>query len=212
MIAMSGALIGLLVVVVIIVLFVVYVIAKYNGLIGLRNKIENAYAQIDVQLTRRHDLIPNLVETVKGYAAHERRTFEAVTAARAGAVSAQTSGDPGRVGPAENALTSSLRTLFAVAENYPQLRAVDSFLQLQEELTATEDKLEFARHFYNTSVRDYNVAIQTFPRSVLARAFGFSPVGFFETAAGGRDVPQVSLTGPELPVPERVQPPGTSSS
>jgi len=187
-------------------------VLAFNGLVRGRVRAREAWSQIDVELTRRHDLIPNLVETVKGYAAHERRTFEAVTAARAGAVSAQTSGDPGRVGPAENALTSSLRTLFAVAENYPQLRAVDSFLQLQEELTATEDKLEFARHFYNTSVRDYNVAIQTFPRSVLARAFGFSPVGFFETAAGGRDVPQVSLTGPELPVPERVQPPGTSSS
>jgi len=186
-------------------------VLAFNGLVRARVRTREAWSQIDVELTRRHDLIPNLVETVKGYAAHERGTFAAVTAARAGAISAQTSGDPGRVGPAENVLTGSLRTLFAVAENYPQLRAVESFLQLQEQLTATEDKLEFARHFYNTSVRDYDVAIQTFPRSVLARAFGFRPADFFETDAGHRDVPSVSFTAPGAPTADRVRPPGPTS-
>jgi LemA protein len=186
-------------------------VLAFNGLVRARVRTREAWSQIDVELTRRHDLIPNLVETVKGYAAHERGTFAAVTAARAGAISAQTSGDPGRVGPAENVLTGSLRTLFAVAENYPQLRAVESFLQLQEQLTATEDKLEFARHFYNTSVRDYDIAIQTFPRSVLARAFGFGPVGFFETDARHREAPPVSLTGPGASTPDPVRSPGPTS-
>ena len=183
-------------------------VLAFNGLVRDRVRTREAWSQIDVELTRRHDLLPNLVQTVKGYAAHERATFEAVTAARAGAVSAQGSGDPSRVGAAENVLTGSLRTLFAVAENYPQLRAVESFLQLQEQLTATEDKLEFARHFYNTSARDYDIAIQTFPRSLLATAFGFHPVGFFETDAGARDVPQVSFTGPGAPTADRVLPHG----
>jgi len=200
--------------VIIVVVAVVVVggaVLAFNGLVRARVRTREAWSQIDVELTRRHDLIPNLVQTVKGYAAHERATFEAVTAARAGAVSAQGSGDPGRVGTAENVLTGSLRTLFAVAENYPQLRAVESFLQLQEQLTATEDKLEFARHFYNTSVRDYDVAIQTFPRSVLARAFGFRPADFFETDAGHRDVPSVSFTAPGAPTADRVRPPGPTS-
>ena len=186
-------------------------VLAFNGLVRARVRTREAWSQIDVELTRRHNLVPNLVATVQGYAAHERGTFEAVTAARAGAVSAQGSGDPGRVGPAEDVLTGSLRTLFAVAENYPQLRAVESFLQMQEQLTATEDKLEFARHFYNTSVRDYDVAIQTFPRSVLARAFGFDPVGFFEADAGHREATPVSFTGPGTPVSDRVRPPGPAT-
>ena len=196
-------------------------VLAFNGLVRGRVRTREAWSQIDVELTRRHDLIPNLVQTVKGYAAHERGTFEAVTQARAGAVTAQASGDPGKVGPAENVLTESLRSLFAVAENYPQLRAAEAFLQLQEQLTATEDKLEFARHFYNTSARDYDIAIQTFPRSLLATAFGFHPVGFFETDAGARDVPQVSFTGPGAPGPvdpsqqtasSPTQPPGPSTA
>jgi LemA protein len=173
-------------------------VLAFNRLVRGRVRTREAWSQIDVQLTRRHDLIPNLVDTVKGYAAHERGTLEAVTTARAGAVGAQVGGDPGRIGPAENVLTRSLRTLFAVAENYPQLRAVESFLQLQEELTATEDKLEFARHFYNTSVRDYNIAIQVFPRSLLARAFGFSPAAFFEADPGSQKLQPVPFTGPGL--------------
>ncbi len=205
-----------IVVVVVVAVLVLGAVLAFNGLVRARVRTREAWSQIDVELKRRHDLIPNLVETVKGYAAHERGTFEAVTAARAGAVSAQASGDPGRVGPAENALTQSLRTLFAVAENYPQLRAVESFGQLQEQLTATEDKLEYARHFYNTSARDFNVAIQTFPRNLLAGAFGFSPVGFFETDPAEREVPKVSFTSPEPPSANgsaptaalRPQPPG----
>jgi LemA protein len=186
----------ILIVFVVAAAIVVVGVLAFNGLVRDRVRTREAWSQIDVELTRRHDLIPNLVETVKGYATHERDTFEAVTAARVGAVDAQAGGDPSKVGPAENALSGSLRTLFAVAESYPQLRAVESFLQLQEQLTATEDKLEFARHFYNTSVRDYNVAIATFPRSVLASMGGFRPADFFETDPGTRDTPAVSFTDP----------------
>lgn len=185
----------------IVVLVVVVVLAgggvlAYNGLVRRRNRTQEAWSEIDVELKRRHDLIPNLVETVKGYAAHERETFEAVTSARAGAVSAGATGDPAKIGPAENLLSQSLRSLFAVAENYPQLRAVESFLQLQEQLTATEDKLEFARRYYNTSARDYNISIQTFPRNLLAGSFGFHPVAFFEAGETDRAVPEVSFTNP----------------
>src|SRR5580692_8575860 len=163
----------LIVVLVVVVVLAGIAVLAYNSLVRRRTRTQEAWSEIDVELKRRHDLIPNLVETVKGYATHEQSTFEAVTAARAGAVSAGATGDPAKIGPAENALSGTLRSLFAVAENYPQLRAVESFVQLQEQLTATEDKLEFARRYYNTSSRDYNVAIQTFPRSVLAGAFGF---------------------------------------
>src|SRR5436305_14010619 len=123
------------------VALVVYVAVVFNGFIRKRNRTQEAWAQIDVELKRRHDLIPNLIETVKGYAAHERQTFESVTQARAAAVTASTSGDPRQIAPAETALSQSLRSLLAVAENYPQLRAVETFTNLQEELTATEDKI-----------------------------------------------------------------------
>ena len=182
-----------IVIVVVLVLVVVVVAASYNGLVRRRNRTQEAWSQIDVELKRRHDLIPNLVETVKGYAAHEKSTFEAVTNARAAAVSAGATGDPAKVGAAENALTQSLRSLFAVAENYPQLKAVDTFLQLQEQLTATEDKIEFARRYYNGSARDYNTAIQSFPRNLLAGPFGFHAVGFYEADEADRAVPQVSF-------------------
>jgi LemA protein len=168
-------------------------VLAYNGLVRRRNRTQEAWSQIDVELKRRHDLIPNLVETVKGYAAHERETFEAVTNARAAAVAAGATGDPAQVAPAENALSGALRSLFAVAENYPQLRAVESFTQLQEQLTATEDKIEFARRYYNTSARDYNIAIQSFPRNLIASTFGFKAVGFFEADEADRAVPQVSF-------------------
>jgi LemA protein len=171
-------------------------VLAYNGLVRRRNRVQEAWSEIDVELKRRHDLIPNLVETVKGYASHESATFEAVTAARAGAVSAGATGDPAKVGPAENVLSQTLRSLFAVSENYPQLRAVESFLQLQEQLTATEDKLEYARRFYNTSGRDYNIALQSFPRNLLASSFGFHAVAFFQTDEAEREVPKVSFTGP----------------
>lgn len=174
-------------------------ILSYNGLVRRRNRTQEAWSEIDVELKRRHDLIPNLVETVKGYAAHERQTFEAVTTARAGAIAAGSTGDPAQIGPAEDALSRSLRSLFAVAENYPQLKAVETFLQLQEQLTASEDKLEYARRYYNTSARDYNVAIQSFPRNVLARMFGFTGFGFFEAAPADKEVPTVSFTGSNTP-------------
>ena len=188
--------VALIVIVIVVVVLVGAGVLLFNGLVRRRNRTKEAWSEIDIELKRRHDLIPNLVETVKGYASHERGTFEAVTAARAGAVSAGASGDPTKIGPAENALSASLRSLFAVAENYPQLRAVESFLQLQEQLTATEDKLEYARRFYNTNARDYNTALQTFPRNLLAGALGFVAVGFFETADSDRDVPNVTFDSP----------------
>jgi LemA protein len=189
-----------IVVVLVIVLVIVVVVAAggflaYNGLIRRRNRTQEAWSEIDVELKRRHDLIPNLVQTVQGYAAHEKGTFEAVTAARAGAVSAGATGDPTKVGPAEDTLSTALRSLFAVAENYPQLRAVESFLQLQEQLTATEDKLEYARRYYNTSARDFNIAQQTFPRNFLASMFGFKPVTFFEATTADSSVPEVNFAG-----------------
>ncbi len=159
----------LIVILVVIVLIVFGTWAAFNGLIKRRNRTQEAWSQIDVELKRRHDLVPNLVSTVQGYAAHEQGTFEAVTRACANAVSAGATGDPVQIASAENALSGALRSVFAVAENYPQLRAVESFLQLQEALTSTEDKIEYARRYYNTSVRDYNIGLQTFPRRLDCR-------------------------------------------
>jgi len=186
---------AVIVIVVVVVVLLGGTALAFNGLVRKRTRTEEAWSQIDVVLKRRHDLIPNLVETVKGYATHERETLEAVTAARTGAVSATATGDPAAVGAAENALSQSLRSLFAVAEAYPQLKAVDSFLQLQEELTASEDKIEYARRYYNTSVRDYNIAIQTFPRNLLAGAFGYHSLVFFQADEPDRAVPGVSFEG-----------------
>jgi LemA protein len=185
----------LIIVIIIVVLVVLGLWAAFNGLVKKRNRTQEAWSEIDVELKRRHDLIPNLVSTVQGYAAHEQGTFEAVTQARANAVSAGATGDPEKIGPAENALSGALRSLFAVAENYPQLRAVESFLQLQETLTATEDKIEYARRYYNTSARDFNIALQTFPRNLIAGTFGFKAVAFFEADEEDRAVPQVNFTG-----------------
>lgn len=170
-------------------------VLAYNGLVRRRNRTAEAWSQIDVELRRRHDLIPNLVQTVSGYAAHERGTLDSVTQARAAAVTAGQGGDPRAIAQAENALTASLRSLFAVAENYPDLKAVQSFTALQEQLTATEDKLEYARRYYNTSARDYDVALQTFPRNLIAGPFGFRPVGFFEADVEDEQVPQVRFPG-----------------
>ena len=193
----------LIIVIVIVVLLALGLWAGYNGLVKKRNRTQEAWSEIDVELKRRHDLIPNLVSTVQGYAAHEQGTFEAVTQARANAVTAGATGDPGQIAPAENALSGALRSLFAVAENYPQLRAVESFLQLQETLTATEDKIEYARRYYNTSARDYNIALQTFPRNLIAGPFGFKAVAFFAADEEDRAVPQVSFpgSGPGRPGP-----------
>src|SRR5437899_8495331 len=190
-----------IVLIVVLVVIVLGLVLAFNGLVRRRTRTQEAWSQIDVELKRRHDLIPNLVETVKGYAAHEQGTFEAVTNARAAAVAAGATGDPARIGAAENALSGTLRSLFAVAENYPQLRAVESFNQLQEQLTATEDKVEFARRYYNGSARDYNAAIQTFPRNVLSGMFGFKPVAFFEAETTDRDVPQVNFGSTPPPAP-----------
>jgi LemA protein len=191
---------GVTVVVVIIVVIVVLILvlglwAAYNALVKKRNRTQEAWSEIDVELKRRHDLIPNLVSTVEGYASHERGTFEAVTAARATAVSAGATGDPAKIAPAEDALSGALRSLFAVAENYPQLRAVESFVQLQETLTATEDKIEYARRYYNTSARDYNISLQTFPRNFIAGSFHFTAVAFFGAGDADRAVPEVKFPG-----------------
>ncbi|MGD0749371.1 MAG: LemA family protein [Acidimicrobiales bacterium] len=184
----------IVIIVAVVALLLVGAWAAFNGLIKRRNRTREAWSQIDVELKRRHDLVPNLVSTVQGYAAHEKGTFEAVTQARSDAVSAGATGDPEKVASAENALSGALRSLFAVAENYPQLRAVDSFLQLQEALTSTEDKIEYARRYYNTSARDYNTGLQTFPRSLIAALFHFEPAEFFAAQDDDRAVPQLSFS------------------
>jgi LemA protein len=158
-------------------LVLIWLIAVFNGLVALRNRVQNAWAQIDVQLKRRHDLIPNLVETVRGYMQHERSVFEAVTEARAQAIVAGNN-IPVRTA-AESALSGALGKLFAVAENYPQLRAVENFQILQEELTSTENRIAYARQCYNDEVMKYNTTQSTFPRNLFARLFGFSPASMF---------------------------------
>ncbi len=207
--------VALIIVIVVVVLLLLLLWAAYNGLVSRRNRTQEAWSQIDVELKRRHDLIPNLVSTVQGYAAHEQGTFEAVTKARADAVAAGQTGDPEKIAPAENALSGTLRSLFAVAENYPQLRAVESFTQLQETLTATEDKIEFARRYYNTSARDYNTRLQTFPRNVVAGPFGFKAVAFFAADDEDRAVPKVDFSSSGPPAAGATPsgpPPATSST
>jgi LemA protein len=184
---------GTWVVVAIIVLIVLWLVFTYNGLVTARNRTQEAWSEIDVELKRRHDLIPNLVNTVQGYVGHERGTLEAVTNARAAAVAAGATGDPAKIGQAENMLSQSLRSLFAVSENYPELKAITAFTNLQETLTATEDKIEFSRRFYNGNVRDYNIKLQTLPTSLIAGALGFKPFGFFQADEGDRAVPQVNF-------------------
>lgn len=174
--------VGLIIAIVVIVVIVLAVVLMYNGLVRSRNRVDNAWSQIDVQLKRRYDLIPNLVETVKGYAAHEKSTLEAVTQARANAMNAQEGGNVAQQAQAENALTGALKSLFAVSEAYPDLKANQNFLQLQEELTSTEDRIAYARQFYNDSVLNYNNSIQTFPRNTLAGMFNFEKREFFEGA------------------------------
>jgi LemA protein len=161
----------------IVVILLLYVIVTYNGLVKLRNRIANAWAQIDVQLRRRYDLIPNLVETVKGYAKHERQTLEAVTQARSNAINAQ---GVAAQAQAENQITGALKSLFAVAEAYPDLKANQNFLNLQEELSGTEGRIAYARQFYNDSVLRLNTKIQSFPSTLLANRFGFREHEYFE--------------------------------
>ena len=188
------------------VLLLLYGIVTYNRLVTLRNRIENSWAQIDVQLQRRHDLIPNLVETVKGYASHERATLEAVIQARNVAVSAQ---GPAQQGQAENMLTGALKSLFALSEAYPDLKANTSFLQLQEELSATEGKIAYARQFYNDVVNRYNTLTQTFPSVIVANLANFNEREYFETDDAGRENVQVSFdsAAPTQPVPPAPAPP-----
>ena len=185
----------ILIVLVVIGLIVAFVVGLYNRLVTLRQRVREAWADIDVQLKRRWDLIPNLVETVKGYAAHERGTFEAVTKARSDAMAAAQSGSPEQRAQAENALGAALLNLRAVAEAYPQLQAIQEFKDLSENLTATEDKIAFARRFYNGNVRDYNTAIQTVPTNFIAGMFGFKAEQYFElTDPTQREVPKVSFS------------------
>src|SRR3982074_1180539 len=184
---------GIWVVVGIVVLVVIWLVFTYNGLISARNRTQEAWSEIDVELKRRHDLIPNLVNTVSGYMGHERGPLEAVTNARAAAVAAGATGDPAKIGAAENMLSQSLRSLFAVTENYPDLKAIAAFTNLQETLTATEDKIEFSRRFSNGNVRDYNIKLQPLPTSLVAGALGFKAFGFFQADEADRAVPQVNF-------------------
>ncbi len=158
---------------------VLWIIGVFNGLVILKNRAKEAFSDIDVQLKRRYDLIPNLVETVKGYATHEKELFEKVTQARASAMGAQ---GIGQKAEAENQLSNTLKSLFAVAENYPDLKASTNFLELQRELTDTEDKIQAARRFYNTNVRDLNIKIESFPANTIAGTFGFKQMELFQTA------------------------------
>ena len=175
---------------VIVIIVVVALVALYNNLVKLRNRVDNAWAQIDVQLQRRQDLIPNLVETVKGYASHESGTLQAVTEARAAVARATTPADKMQ---AEGVLTGALRGLFAVAEAYPELRANAGFQQLQAQLAETEDKVSYMRQSYNDTVMRYNTAIQTFPAVLLAGPLGFEARPSFDAAAGAEVAPQVQF-------------------
>ncbi|OHB67629.1 MAG: hypothetical protein A2Y76_00990 [Planctomycetes bacterium RBG_13_60_9] len=183
--------IGLIVVVAVLLLIVLAVIGIYNALVRLRNQVDNGWSQIDVQLKRRHDLIPNLVETAKGYMKHERETFETITKARSAAMGARTVADAAK---AEGQLADALSKFMLVVENYPDLKANQNFLSLQEELTSTENKIAFARQNYNDQVLSYNNQIQMFPSSVVAGMFAFTKRDFFEVeSAAERDVPKVSF-------------------
>lgn len=182
----------LIFVVAVFILLVIFAIGIYNSLIRLRNQVDNAWSQIDVQLKRRHDLIPNLVETAKGYMKHERETFEAITEARSRAMGAKTVSDASK---AEGALGEALSKFMLVVENYPDLKANQNFLALQEELTGTENRIAFARQNYNDQVLFFNNKTQTFPSNTVAGMFGFSKRDFFEVEiAAEREAPKVSFT------------------
>jgi len=171
-----------------------WMVISYNRLVTLKNRAKEAWADIDVQLKRRYDLIPNLVETVKGYAAHEKEVFEKVTEARTRAIGARESGNLKKMVEAENYLSQTLKTLFAVAENYPDLKASQNFLELQRELRDTEDKIMYARRFYNSNVRDLNTAIESFPTNIVASIFGFKKMDLFEISVPEeREAPKVKF-------------------
>jgi LemA protein len=183
---------AVIIIIAVVLLAVLTFVVLYNGLVRLRNRIDNAWSQIGVQLQRRHDLIPNLVETVKGYAAHERQTLEAVVQARNSALQAQNAG-PAAQAQAENVLTGALRQLFALAEAYPDLKANQNFLSLQEELTSSEDRVAYARQFYNDEVLKYNNKIQSIPSNIIAGMFNFTEREFFEAEQGATAVPKVEF-------------------
>jgi LemA protein len=184
----STLVVVLVVTVVVAVAVIGWIVATYNGLVRRRNAVTNAWSQIEVQLKRRYDLIPNLVETVRGYATHERQTFDSVTAARAAAVNAQ---GPAEQAKAENALSTTLRSLFAVSEAYPQLQASRNFADLQGELSDTESRIAYARQYYNDSVLTYNNAVQTVPTNIVAGIGGFTPRESFEAPDEDRRPVQV---------------------
>lgn len=190
---MSATLIVILVVVAAVVVLGIVLVAMYNGLVRSRLRVREAWSGIDVQLKRRASLVPNLVETVKGYAAHERETLEAVTNARA---MLQQAGTPAQASEANNMLTQTLRSLFAVAENYPNLKADQNFLELQRELSDIEEKIAYARQFYNSNVLSYNTKVHTFPTLVFAGMFGFQPAEFFEAEEEAREDVRVSFSAP----------------
>jgi LemA protein len=169
--------IAVIIVIVVVVAIALYLVVLYNGLVSLRNRIENAWAQIDVQLKRRYDLIPNLVETVKGYATHERETLDAVIRARNMAMAAQ---GPQEQAQAENVISGALKSIFALSEAYPDLKANQNFLNLQEELSGTEGRIAYARQFYNDTVFRYNTKIESFPAVMIAKRFGFAEREYFE--------------------------------
>ncbi|MCW2974547.1 MAG: hypothetical protein JWN72_2820 [Thermoleophilia bacterium] len=180
----------------IVVVIVLWAVVTYNGLVSRRNRVDESWSGIDVQLKRRHDLIPNLIETVKGYAAHERQTLENVINARNSAVAAQDSGDPAAAGQAEGVLSGALRQVFALGEAYPDLKANTNFLDLQAQLADTEDKISAARRIYNANVRDYNTKIQQVPSNIIAGIGKFTARQFFELEdpAAERAVPTVSFS------------------
>ncbi len=173
-----------------VILVLLFFVFQYNGLVRLRNRVENSWAQIDVQLKRRYDLIPNLVETVKGYASHEKDTLDAVIQARNSAMS---SAGPAEAAQNENMLTGTLKSLFALSEAYPDLKANQNFLELQEELTSTESRIAFARQHYNDSVLGYNTKIQTVPTNVIAGMFSFTEREYFEVEGDARGPVQVQF-------------------
>jgi len=178
------------IVLIVVAVIVLWFILTYNRLVVLKNRAKEAWSDIDVQLKRRYNLIPNLVETVKGYAVHERELFENVTRARAQAMQAQSIKEKGE---AENALSSTLKSLFAVAEGYPDLKASANFLELQRELRDAEDKIQAARRFYNTNVRDLNIRIESFPVNLISGLLGFKKMDFFEAEAGEKELPKVKF-------------------
>jgi len=184
--------IAVIIIIVILVVLGIIFASIYNSLVGRRNQVDNAWSQIDVQLKRRYDLIPNLVEAVKDYMSYEQETLTNVTAARTAAMNAGAQG-PQAQAQAENMLTESLKSLFAVVEAYPDLKANQNVLSLQEELTATENKISFARQFYNDSVLTYNNKIQMFPSNIMAGMFNFTTRQFFEVPESDRAVPKVDL-------------------